>query len=87
MRRTARLTGLTRVWHALKVRLAHPTWGPRKVRAYLQTNEPGVDWPAASSIGDLFTAENLTVPRKRRRRVPASAPFGTCEATQRRMDG
>lgn len=63
----------------VKVRLAHPTWGPRKVRAYLQMNEPGVDWPAASSIGDLFTAENLTVPRKRRRRVPASAPFGTCE--------
>jgi transposase InsO family protein len=63
----------------VKVRLAHPTWGPRKVRAFLQMNAPDVDWPAASSIGDLFTAENLTVPRKRRRRVPVSAPFGACE--------
>jgi len=62
----------------LEVRIAHPTWGPRKVRAWLMDRRAAQSWPAASTIGDLFTAEGLTVPRKQRRRVPLSAPFGAC---------
>lgn len=60
------------------VRAKHPTWGPLKVRAWLAERYPRIDWPAPSTIGDLFTARGLTVPRKKRRGVPASAPFGAC---------
>jgi transposase InsO family protein len=65
----------------LEVRRAHPTWGPLKVRAYLERRAPGTDWPAASTIGELFDREGLTVKRKlRRRSPPSSAPFAHCEA-------
>ena len=63
----------------LAVRRAHPTWGPLKVRAYLERREPAIAWPAASTIGTLFDREGLTVKRRlRRRSPPSSAPFGDC---------
>ncbi len=66
----------------LEVRRAHPTWGPVKVRAYLERRAPGTAWPAASTIGELFDREGLTVRRKlRRRSPPSSAPFAHCGAT------
>jgi transposase InsO family protein len=65
----------------LEVRRAHPTWGPVKVRAYLARGAPNTDWPAASTIGELFDREGLTVKRRlRRRSPPSSAPFAHCEA-------
>ncbi|WP_371748247.1 integrase core domain-containing protein [Bradyrhizobium sp. CCBAU 53338] len=65
----------------LEVRRAHPTWGPRKVRAYLKRAAPKTAWPATSMIGELFDREGLTVKRKlRRRSPPSSAPFAGCEA-------
>jgi putative transposase len=65
----------------LEVRRAHPTWGPVKVRAYLERAAPKAEWPAASTIGELFDREGLTVKRKlRRRSPPSSAPFAACEA-------
>lgn len=64
----------------LEVRHAHPTWGPVKVRAYLERQVPAVEWPVASTIGALFDREGLTVKRKlRRRSPPSSAPFAHCE--------
>jgi len=64
----------------LEVRRAHPTWGPVKVLGYLERNAPKTDWPAASTIGELFNREGLTVKRKlRRRSPPSSAPFADCE--------
>jgi transposase InsO family protein len=65
----------------LAVRRAHPSWGPVKVRAYLNRGAPGTDWPAASTIGELFDREGLTVKRRlRRRSPPSSAPFAHCAA-------
>ena len=65
----------------IAVRRAHPTWGPFKVRAWLERAAPEVSWPAASTIGALFDREGLTVKRRfRRRGPPASAPFAACEA-------
>ena len=65
----------------LEVRRSHPTWGPVKVRAYLERRSAGMEWPAASTIGALFDREGLTVKRKlRRRSPPSSAPFAHCEA-------
>ena len=63
----------------LAVRRAHPTWGPVKVRALLERRMPQTRWPAASTIGELFDREGLTVKRRLRRRVPpAGAPFAAC---------
>jgi len=65
----------------LEVRHAHPTWGPVKVRAWLDRQALGIDWPAASTIGALFDRAGLTVRRKlRRRATPSSAPFGACNS-------
>jgi putative transposase len=65
----------------LEVRRAHPSWGPLKVRAYLERRMPSKDWPAASTIGALFDREGLTVKRRlRRRSPPSSAPFAHCDA-------
>lgn len=65
----------------LAVRRAHPTWGPVKVRAWLERRRGETAWPAASTIGALFDREGLTVKRRlRRRSPPSSAPFGHCGA-------
>jgi len=65
----------------LAIRREHPTWGPRKVRAFLRRRGPGTDWPAASTIGSLFDREGLTVKRKRRHRgPPSSMPLAHCGA-------
>lgn len=69
------------VERCLAVRRAHPTWGPVKVRAYLERDAPKTDWPVASTIGELFDREGLTVKRRlRRRSPPSSVPFAHCEA-------
>ena len=65
----------------VEVRRAHPSWGPRKVRASLEREAPGMDWPVASTIGALFDREGLTVKRRLRRRSPRSSqPFAACQA-------
>ncbi len=65
----------------LAVRRAHPRWGPVKVRAWLERRDPGVVWPAASTIGALFDREGLTVKRRlRRRAAPRTVPFAACAA-------
>jgi putative transposase len=65
----------------LAVRREHPTWGPVKVRVWLERRAPQAAWPAASTIGALFDREGLTVKRRLRRRGPPScAPFAHCGA-------
>lgn len=64
----------------LDVRRAHPTWGPVKVRAWLERRQPGRGWPVASTIGALFDREGLTVKRKLRRRGPPGGPLFAAEA-------
>jgi putative transposase len=54
---------------ALRKRFPHS--GPRKIRATLQASQPGLHWPAPSTIGDLFKSRGLVTERKRRRRTPA----------------
>ena len=63
----------------LAVRRVHPTWGPVKVKAWLEQHRPQIDWPATSTIGALFDREGLTVKRVvRRRSPPSSVPFAQC---------
>jgi putative transposase len=60
----------------VKLRRAHPTWGPRKLKARLEWNDPSIKWPAASTIGDVLMREGLVTPRRVRERIdPMTAPF------------
>jgi transposase InsO family protein len=61
----------------LQLRRQHATWGARKLLARLCVLQPGVAWPAASTIGELLKREGLTVPRHKRRKTPPfSQPLG-----------
>jgi putative transposase len=52
-------------------RLAHPTWGPKKLLPILRGQHPEVDdWPAVSTVGDILKRRGLVVGRKRRHRTP-----------------
>jgi len=65
----------------IAVRHTFPTWGPRKVHAYLADRHPERGWPAASTIGNIFDRAGLTRPRKMRRRTPPqSFPFQAVHA-------
>jgi transposase InsO family protein len=55
----------------LALRRERPTWGPRKLLAYVRRDCPDSAWPAASTVGDLLKREGLAVPRLRRAREPA----------------
>ena len=55
----------------LELRQTHPSWGPKKLLAWLHQKEPRVAWPAASTVGELLRREGLAHPRPPRRRTPA----------------
>lgn len=51
----------------LRARVAHPTWGPRKLLAYLARRHPRrTEWPVASTVGALLKREGLVRARRRR---------------------
>lgn len=58
----------------LEARRLHPTWGPRKLLAYLRPRHQDRTWPAASSVGDLLKRQGLVTPRQRRRRHEHPGP-------------
>ena len=49
-------------------RRRRPRFGPKKLKAWLERTQPGQDWPAASTMGDLLKREGLVEARRRRRR-------------------
>lgn len=49
----------------ISARRAHPTWGPRKLLAWLERKHPKVNFPAASTIGDVLSREGLVKSRRR----------------------
>jgi len=54
----------------IELRRAHPRWGPQKLRGRLVRKEPGVDWPAPSTIGALLKRSGLVSARRRVQRTP-----------------
>jgi transposase InsO family protein len=52
------------------VRAAHPSWGPKKIKAWLSRRRPQAIWPAQSTIGELLDRRGLVRHRRRRRHVP-----------------
>ena len=65
------------------LRLQHPTWGPRKLLAWLGDHEPQWLLPAASTVGDMLKRRGLVVRRerpRRRDRSPHTTPLAHAEA-------
>lgn len=71
-RRQAEATPARMVKQIVALRTKHPTWGPRKLRAWLERAKPREEWPACSTIGSILRREGLSKPRRRRPR-PAGA--------------
>ena len=68
------------VQRLMTVRQEHPTWGPKKLVAWLQDREPRVPWPAPSTVGNWLDRAGLVRRRKRRRQAaPWSQPFAPAE--------
>lgn len=64
----------------VSARSAHPTWGPKKLRAWLQHQEATMTWPAASTIGQILSRHGLCVPRRRSRKTRVyEEPLVGCE--------
>jgi len=58
------------------LRHAHATWGPRKLRQFLERREPEKQWPAESTIALILDRHGLTAKRKKRRRAtPSEQPL------------
>jgi putative transposase len=69
-RRHPNQTGREIEQQVLQLRRVHPTWGARKLLFRLRSQQAGVVWPAASTIGELIKREGLAVPRRKRRKTP-----------------
>jgi putative transposase len=50
----------------LELRRQHPSWGPRKLLAWLEKHEPGQGWPQASTVGGLLKRAGLVGSCRRR---------------------
>ncbi len=65
----------------LALRNKHPSWGARKLKARLEVLQPRVNWPAASTFGNILARAGLTNPKQKKRRItPYSEPFSTVTA-------
>ena len=59
----------------------HPTWGPKKIVAWLSARETDMQWPSHSTAGAILDHAGLVTHRRRRRRAtPWGEPFAhaTC---------
>lgn len=63
----------------LSARRHHPTWGARKLLAYLLPRHLSTRFPVASTAHDLFRRHGLVKPRRRNRKTPVyDHPFIDC---------
>ena len=68
----------------LELRQAHMRWGPRKLRRILERDQPGRQWPATSTIGEMVKRAGLVVARKKRRRTePYTQPLAHANGSNR----
>lgn len=51
----------------IELRQEHPTWGPKKLVAWLETHERDSEVPAPSTVGELLKRRGLVTPRTRSR--------------------
>jgi|CXWL01.1.fsa_nt_gi transposase InsO family protein len=57
----------------VKLKRRYPNWGPRKLVDWFEEFEPGLELPAASTIGEYLKARGLVSPRPERKRWRGSA--------------
>lgn len=57
----------------LELRLEHPYWGPRKLRAVACRRWPAVSWPCRSTVAAILKREGLVAARRPRRRLSERA--------------
>ena len=58
----------------LKVREKHPTWGPKKINAWLLAREPGFKVPSSATVGAILTRNNVV---RRRMLRKTYTPYGS----------
>jgi transposase InsO family protein len=64
----------------ISARKEHPTWGPRKLVAWLGRKYPRLVVPSPSTVGKILKRHGLIVPRRARpRSVPYASPFIGCD--------
>ena len=65
----------------LAVRRAHPSWGPKKIRAWLGARDADTVWPVESTIARILDRHGLVTRRRRRHRVaPSPVALSRCVA-------
>jgi putative transposase len=63
----------------VRLKKHYPYWGPRKLKAWLETRRPEQVFPAASTIGAVLKRNGLVTKRRKRQRTPPhTQPFGAC---------
>ena len=68
----------------VEAKRAHPTWGPKKLIAWLHDMEPDALWPAPSTAGAVLDRAGLVQRRRRRRRASpwtSPSPTPSCPTT------
>jgi putative transposase len=64
----------------IESRVSHPSWGPKKLRAWLERRDSTVVWPSTSTIGEILRRHGLTVSRRRSRKMCVyDKPFVNCK--------
>lgn len=66
----ARQTPAAVVDQILELKHRHPDWGPVTIGSNLYRTDPGFDWPANSTIGEILKRHGLVKPRRKRHKVP-----------------
>lgn len=65
----------------IALRRERPTWGPRKLKAYLAAKDAGIRLPATSTIDTILRRYQLIEPRRHRRRTtPYASPLAKADA-------
>jgi len=60
----------------LEVRRNHPSWGPEKLKRWLERHQPEHAWPARSTLGLILQRYGYSGARKKQRRAtPSSEPL------------
>lgn len=74
-------TNLESIRMLLHLRQAHPSWGPRKLLAWIRPRYPRLALPAISTAGDILKRHDMVKSRKRKKRCsPYTEPFIKCKS-------